>query len=75
MQNILKDRKQLLQRLQQTAGEKILAGVAYPLTPAELAAASAVLFLLGYSSAGNGAGPEPCLILNKRSKKVNRNLL
>jgi hypothetical protein len=68
--NIIDDKKQLMQRLEWTAGEKILAEVAYPQKTSDLAESSAVLFLLGYAPTRNGASPETCLILNKRSRKV-----
>jgi len=38
--------------------------------PDEKIGVSAVLLLLGPGVHGNGAGPEPCVILNKRSLKV-----
>ncbi|MCP4579470.1 MAG: CoA pyrophosphatase, partial [Deltaproteobacteria bacterium] len=48
-----------------TRGEKF-----FPEDVQDESSMSAVLFLLGLKTRENDAAPEPCLILNKRSKKV-----
>ena len=46
-------------------GERI-----FPRKPEDLGPASSVLVLLGETEAGNGSDPEPCLVFNKRSRRV-----
>jgi hypothetical protein len=70
MIELLKDSRKLFRHIQQMTGERIVPTVDYPVQASELAEASAVLFLLGMTPSPNGSGPEPCLILNKRSEKV-----
>jgi len=67
---LLKNPTLLQKHIQLRTAEKVLPDLVYPEDPKVLARASAVLFLMGYQCCGNGAAPEPCLILNKRSTKV-----
>ena len=67
---ILKNKARLIETVQWQTAEKVLPHLVYPEDWQELANASAVLFLLGFNTCGNGTSPEPCLILNKRSDKV-----
>lgn len=66
----LDNRSRLIQNIQNATAKDVLPNQVYPEDASELASASAVLFLLGFNSCGNGKAPEPCLILNKRSAKV-----
>jgi hypothetical protein len=56
--------------IQQVTGDHLLKEPLYPTNMEALAGASAVLFLLGFMPSYNGHGPEPSLILNKRSQHV-----
>ena len=67
---ILKNKASLIETVQRQTGKKVLPDLVYPEDWQELAGASAVLFLLGFNTCGNGSIPGPCLILNKRSDKV-----
>ena len=67
---ILKNKARLIETVQRQTAQKVLPHQVYPEDWEELASASAVLFLLGFTTCGNGTSPEPCLILNKRSDKV-----
>jgi len=67
---ILKNKARLIETIQRQTAHKVLAKQVYPENWQKLANDSAVLFLLGFNLCGNGASPEPCLILNKRSDKV-----
>ena len=70
MHTILTDKARLIAKIQSATAQYVLPHQVYPEDWQELAGASAVLFLLGFNNCGNGAIPEPCLILNKRSDKV-----
>ena len=67
---ILKNKARLIETIQRQTTQQVLPYQEYPEDWQELASASAVLFLLGLKTCGNGASPEPYLILNKRSDKV-----
>lgn len=70
LNTILHDKARLIDSIQQQTAQKVLPHVVYPEIWREMIGDSVVLFPLGYFSSGNGASPEPCLILNKRSRKV-----
>ncbi|MEJ5359958.1 MAG: CoA pyrophosphatase [Desulfobacterales bacterium] len=61
----------LIGRIADALGSRVIEPAGYVPDPADLAATSAVLVLLGAAPAGSGyAVGEPCLIFNKRSRAV-----
>jgi len=70
MNDLISKPVRLQDHIQQVTGDLLLKKAVYPTSVDALEGASAVLFLLGFMPSHNGHGPEPSLILNKRSQHV-----
>jgi len=70
MHKLILNTARLQEYIQRVTGDCLRKEPLYPTDIEALDDASAVLFLLGIMPSNNGNGPEPCLILNKRSQIV-----
>ena len=65
-----KDPKQLFGLIMETLAKRTRETCLYPESPSDSRGTSAVLFLLSVCPQETGLPPEPCIVLNKRSKLV-----